>query len=260
MPYKFPAYPDILTDKNWQKNKGLFAKGTGETGVGAAMDVAQRLHAGISNDRKKLNVAESMPQGSDLTRTKIDEVLQDVLDYYKANVENKLRPALQDIEKKANAAAATWDKAKTVPKSSAKHARAVAKAANDFMVALNKNSVIPLLQADYQGFVKAYETNQKIIGENTKRLKGYLVKVEKGCKSITTKAEFNGSFWDEDIRGVGTALPALSKDLGIIPEHKIWRTFASEGFKAASDDEVPKKLKQIETVRKRIADAAANLD
>lgn len=38
-----PTYPVILTNKDWQKNKGLFAKGK-KTGVGAALDTLQKAY------------------------------------------------------------------------------------------------------------------------------------------------------------------------------------------------------------------------
>ncbi len=78
--------------------------------------------------------------------------------------------------------------------------------------------------------------------------------ITKGIKTIKTKTEFN-DFWSKDIRGVGTALPLVAKDLGLLAEHKQWRVISSQGFLPDTDDDVQAPLKKIVPTLRNIATA-----
>lgn len=58
MPISAPIdFPEILTNRHWQKNKGLLAKAAGETGVGSQMDKVQVAFKAV--DWKKFDARRS---------------------------------------------------------------------------------------------------------------------------------------------------------------------------------------------------------
>lgn len=120
------------------------------------------------------------------------------------------------------------------------------------MVACNAASISTMIKKDYEDNLKGIADKEKIMAGLSNKLKSYCVAVAKGLKTVKTKEDFNGKFWIENIRGIGTTMPVLASDLGLDKEHKLWRTFASEGFKPNSDEEVAGKLKQMTPVLKSI--------
>ncbi|MCL5778580.1 hypothetical protein M1105_16500 [Limibaculum sp. FT325] len=254
MPHKWPAYPAILTDAAWQKKKGAIAKIAGKTGVGDAMKAADKAYSDVLKNRTQMNLAERLPHADKLKREDIDATLKQVVAYYNANVEGDVRKKIIALRDAAKKTAEKWEKNKLIPKDSAKYAREVEKAADFFMVSINKNTVLPSFQADYNQAVDDFDKHAKFIAENAKRLKHYVTEVAKGLRSIKTTTEFK-KFWSEDIRGVGTALPPLAKELDIVNEWKAWRKFTTNDFMPTSDDEIGDRMSQIAPVLKKIAAA-----
>lgn len=257
MPVKKPAYPDMLTDKTWQKKKGAVSKIAGKTGVGKALDECALAYRAVNWEM--LDVSHKAPTGARCTREVLDEIWNVAKAEYATNVEGSLRPKLIKARDLAKKTADAWAKKKLIPKKSAEHAAAVAKEADRFMVEINKNTLLPKMHKAYDDLMKSVINNEKMIADNAKRLKLYCVQVAKGLGSITTAEEFTGKFWNESIRGVGTALPPLSAQLGIIAEHKKWRVFSSQGWQPKSDDEVPGKISEMKPVLAKIAQAAKTL-
>lgn len=257
MPVKQPKYPDILTDKSWQKKKGAISKIAGKTGVGKALDECKAAYDQV--DWKSLDVAMVAPQGKACTSKVVEELWKAAVAEYNKSIDGSLNVKLKKARDLADKTSKDFSKKKLVPKKSAEHAAAVAKEADRFSVELNKNTLLQKMAAEYQRFLKSVQNNEKMIADNAKRLKLYCVQVAKGLGSISTAAEFNGKFWNESIRGVGTTLPPLSAQLGIIAEHKKWRVFASEDWKPKSDEEVAAKIKEMKPVLAGIARAAQSV-
>ena len=63
-----PTWPVTLTDKDWQKKKGNISKLAGETGIGDAMDDAEKAFDKI--DWKKFDAREILPQDRDISNLK----------------------------------------------------------------------------------------------------------------------------------------------------------------------------------------------
>src|SRR5262245_18978701 len=57
--------PVILTEADWKKNKGLLAKGVGETGVGAAMGQLKTAYEAVDWD--KFDVKKALKGGAATT-------------------------------------------------------------------------------------------------------------------------------------------------------------------------------------------------
>src|SRR5262245_6273778 len=61
-----PKIPVILTEADWKKNKGLLAKGVGETGVGAAMGQLKTAYEAVDWD--KFDVKKALKGGAATTQ------------------------------------------------------------------------------------------------------------------------------------------------------------------------------------------------
>jgi hypothetical protein len=250
MPFKTPQIPQILTYKDWQKKKGLVAKIVGKTGIGDAMKNVEKAHKSVN--WKLLDIGVSSPQGKACTREALKKTFDNAGAEFKSKVEGKLRKEIIALRDTAKKTSVDWQKNKKIPKKSTAHVKEVHKAADYFMVACNAASISTVVKKDYEDNLKGIEASEKVMAGLSNKLKRYCVAVAKELNSITTKKEFDGKFWSENIRGIGTTLPVLAKDLGLAKEHKIWRVFASEGFKPGSDEEVAAKLNQIKPVLKKI--------
>jgi len=220
--------------------------------LGGALDDIAKAHKKVNWHVMDLGI--NMPMGSAATRDALDKCKDDAVAEFKKTVNGELRNKIQDARKAAQDTAAKFEKNKKTPKKSTEAAKAVAKAADHFMVACNQNTIGGQIMQDYKDNLKGIATREKVMGDNTKRLKGYLASVARGIKTIKTKSEFQ-DFWSEDIRGVGTALPLVSKDLGILAEHKQWRVFASQDFIPETDEDVEAQLKKVVPTLKKIAAA-----
>ncbi|MDT8345206.1 MAG: hypothetical protein RQ752_12350 [Thermohalobaculum sp.] len=255
MPHKWLAYPAILTDATWQKKKGAIAKIAGKTGVGDAMKAADKAYSDVLKNQRQMEIYTYLPNATQITKEGIDAALKSVVAYYNANVEGEVRKKVIALRDAAKKTAEKWEKNKLIPKDSAKYARDVEKAADSFMVSINKNTVLPSFSAEHKVAIEANAKARKVVEDATKKLKPYLVAVAKGMKTVSTKDDFERPFWSNDIRGVGTVLPLVAKSLGLETELKEWRKIASQPFLPADDSEVPEKMKEIAPVLKKIAAA-----
>ncbi len=119
-----PKYPDILTDANWNKNKGLLAKAAGETGVGAQMKVVQAKFKEIKWEM--FDVRTALKGGANADEAAL------ALGAAKGAYEKRVKPLIAEVDKlakKAEDAEKKFKAAKTIPKSSAEHAAKVEAAA-----------------------------------------------------------------------------------------------------------------------------------
>ena len=129
-----PAIPEILTERNWQKNKGIIAKSQGETGIGARMKKIAAAHARVKWD--VFSVAKSIPNFSERTRDNLEKLKQE------AEAEKvkclAIRSDVLQLAQEANNLSREWEKSKLIPASSRKHAEKVANEASEFYAALDK--------------------------------------------------------------------------------------------------------------------------
>lgn len=127
LPDMLKSYPAVLTDKDWQNKKGVIAKAAGETGVGAALNAAEKAYGAVD---WSLFSADSIKGRS-----------RDVIEgaFKKAQAEYKkvevFRKALQDVAATAGRAAAGFKKNKFIPSSATKAAAAIESAAKSMDIA-----------------------------------------------------------------------------------------------------------------------------
>ncbi|GAA0567912.1 hypothetical protein [Caenispirillum bisanense] len=122
------SYPAILTNKDWQKKKGPFAKLAGKTGVGESLNACEKawqaVKWGVFDTSKLKNKARSDIEGA-------WKVAQGE---YKRSIE-PLRKALQGVMATTDKTAAAFKKNKLIPSSATKAAQDISKAAERLLVA-----------------------------------------------------------------------------------------------------------------------------
>ncbi|HIP22036.1 MAG TPA: hypothetical protein EYG79_00325 [Rhodobacteraceae bacterium] len=229
MPFRKHAYPATLTDKHWQKKKGSVAKIAGKTGIGSALKDTAKAFDKV--DWEMLDVGKRLPIGAAGTIPVLDKIFAEAVAEYKSAVDGDLRKKLQNVKKLADDTAAKWVKKKGISKSSTKAAQDLAK--------------------EYKENLKVLKVKEKIYADSIKRLHATLAKIVKASKSVTTTQEY-ASLWSEEIRGVGTIMPLISKQKDLIPEHKAWRVFSSQGYQPKTDEEIPEKFAAMMPVMKKI--------
>ena len=119
-----PKYPDILTDRNWQKNKGLFAKAAGETGVGAQMKIVEKKFGEIKWEQ--FDVRTALKGGANADEANL------ALSTARGAYEKRVKPLVVEIDKlykKAEDAEKKFRASKAIPKSAGDHAGKVKAAA-----------------------------------------------------------------------------------------------------------------------------------
>lgn len=127
LPDMLKSYPAVLTNKDWQNKKGVIAKAAGETGVGAALDAAERAYGNVDWSLFSANTIKGT------SREAIEGAFKKAQAEYKS-VE-VLRKALQQAATVAGRAAASFKKNKFIPSSAAKAAAAVESAAKSMDIA-----------------------------------------------------------------------------------------------------------------------------
>lgn len=119
-----PKYPAVLTEANWNKNKGLLAKVAGETGVGAQMKVVKARFDDVKWEM--FDVRTALKGGATADEATL------ALSAAKGAYEKRVKPLIVEIDKlarKAEDAEKKFKAAKTIPKSSTEHAAKVKTAA-----------------------------------------------------------------------------------------------------------------------------------
>jgi len=130
MIFEKPVIPEILTDKNWQKNKGLIAKSQGETGISVLMRKLATDYVRVN--WKLFSPATSIPAAErDLYRMR--ETMKEA-EQAKTGPCDKVAKSAIALSQAAAKLAHEWEKSKLIPASSRKHAKNVADAAADFAV------------------------------------------------------------------------------------------------------------------------------
>jgi hypothetical protein len=158
-------WPAILTDKEWQKTKGLAAKAV-TTGVGAALLKAEKVFPKFKSEGEKLCV--ECPSESD------------VESFLKSGDLEALRKALKGIKTAAGDAAKTYAKS-ALTKAALTASKDIEKAADLLGVMINQNSLgtyanTALAKArKIQGSINSRSQALKNEIGNIKTYRGYLV-------------------------------------------------------------------------------------
>src|ERR1051325_2947629 len=111
-------YPAILTDANWQKEKGIVAKiVVKETGIGALMKALKDTFDGV--DWNKFDPYATLVATKDRTPENIDKCFE--IAKTEATKLEGVRKAAFALRDRAKVLATEWSKSKVIPSSSRKH-------------------------------------------------------------------------------------------------------------------------------------------
>lgn len=243
-----PEYPTILTNKDWQKKKGLIAKMVGKTGVGEQMDAVENKFKAVDWSKFYAKLVCAKEKGV-VASIHVDDKVKEMKSEYGKSVE-ALRKEIIKLENVAKKTAETFKKKTGVPKSSTKHAEAVAKAASLFLTAMKDNSVYFAQVEKEFGEEKArIQRLEGIAAKAVLREIDNIVKYAKELKSNPTVEQYIGGAktgFHQSIRGVGAALLNLSGDKKLEAfKDKIWRPMTLDSFKPKEDGEVLGKMAEV---------------
>jgi hypothetical protein len=143
-----PTYPEMLTNRDWQKQKGAIAKVAGETGIGAQMDKVKALWDKVAWAKFD---AEKLCQGMKSLDVWEKAFAEAKKEYPKVEPVKKELWALRDL---AKATADKWKANKLIPKASREHVENIAKTADVLSVALKS------LDQDFLDVKKKWEEAQ----------------------------------------------------------------------------------------------------
>jgi len=242
-------YPRILTQDDWQKKKGTIAKMAGKTGVGEAMAALQKAYE--KTNWKIFNPDEALGLSYEFrNKESLAMVIKNAKAEYKTNIQGGILPALEELRKKVTKAKASFEKSKVIPKKAGEHAAKVLEAI-DRLEEEVATTLVDELKKVVERRLKDIQAAEEIYSSLKEKLKYYLLELAKDMKTVKTKTDFD-SCWSNHIRGVGTTLPNLAKQLGLEEELKLWRGFASENFKPRTDEQVAGKFEEMRPVMRQI--------
>ena len=234
-----PILPPILTNANWQKEKGVVAKVVKkETGLGALMDSLGTAFNAVT--WTKFDCKMALPSANVRSVEAVEKAIVDAkAEYAKVPAVQKAAYALRD---KANATAAEWSKSKLIPSSSRKHVEEVAKAADVLGVSCKS--------MDF----KSFDEVKKELADNEEKAKGmlatWIASIKTGISAVTAKPtieEYNAKLYQK-VRGLGTAIGCIK---ALKPTYSpIWGNGGMAGGNWISDATTPEKMKaKLKTIQ-----------
>jgi hypothetical protein len=245
-----PTWPPVLTNKDWQKKKGAFARMTGKTGIGEQMTKAERVFAKI--DWKKFDAREILPQDRDID--KLEAAKKQALALYKSQIEpaRKELMALRELSRKQ---AETWKKAAAIPKSATQAATEVAKAADLLLLTITGNS--DTMTSRLKSFDTMIAVKRKQAMEEAKKLDVIVSNLEKAlgeAKKNPTKAG-----WSTGNTSAHQRCRSMCNAIRNIPplKAKYWKTWQPLGDEYHRD--APDGPKEQDVMKKKIAFVEAEL-
>lgn len=187
-----PPYPEILTAKNWNKNKGLWAKLVGSTGIGQLMTETERYFDGVKWEtfdfKKQLRMETAQPTIDDLDRLyKIAEGQLTQTKRVEGSAGRLKRLAVQVVKDfKAN---------KQIPKGSTAHAEKVRDAAETFESGMG--DIKKLLDVQYAAGKQYVERERAELARALKDMYRALDACQSKAKSVKTRDDLKAFFGKE---------------------------------------------------------------
>jgi len=242
-----PMYPTVLTNTNWQSNKGKIAKLLkGKTGIGAQLLLLEKKYKAIKWQLFDPTTGGPLPKPR--TREAVDERWEQAM---------KARPQLDTYRKeifairdKLKLLGTQWEKSKVVPASSRKHVQVtMVKAAEQF--------ALDIKDIDDSGYVKIRQEIQRVEQVANQMLANWVKGVEKAIplvKTTPTVAKY-GEVMHQQVRGLGTAISKMPRYKNIYDTD--WEKKVGDGFmRGVTDGEpVKKKVGEVETALARFKNA-----
>lgn len=239
------TYPPILTNGNWQKQKGLIAKVVaGETGIGAALT---KLQAGFGAiDQSKLSAAG---WGKLHNPEEVDEALKQAKGYYTSKVE-PFRKQCFEVASLARKREEEFKKSSKIPASSRKHVGEIAQAAS------NLGTEFKSLDKEFAGFeTKKKQLEQQIEGQK-QLIRPNIGKLENGCKA--TLANPTGAEWTKSMT---QQCRSIANGIKVVPEWNklFWGTWAKlDGLQVGEAETDANLIKaEVQKVQKALGELKA---
>lgn len=241
-----PMYPAILTNANWQANKGKIAKLLkGKTGIGAELVTLQRKYNAIQWQLFDPKTGGPMPKPR--TMQEVDERWEQAM---------KARPKLDALRKdifavrdKLKRLGDEWAKSKVVPASSRTHVQNMVRAAEQF--------ALEIKDIDDSGYKGVRAEIQRVEQVATQMLSKWVKGVETNIpkvKTTPTVAKY-GEVLHQQVRGLGTAISKMPRYKALYTTD--WEKKVGDGFmRGVTDGEpVKKKVAEVEAALMRFKQA-----
>lgn len=252
------AYPKILTDKDWQKHKGL-AK-VQKTGLGELLKALEKAFSDV--DQARLTAGG---HGKLHDHAEIDAALADAKAYYKKEVLPLIKLS-KDVHAQAKKVQADFAKSKVVPKKVTAHVAEIAKAADHFSVALKG------FDDEFKTFGQAHEKIDKHIALSKDKIGKDLDTFGKGLAKAAADIEKDPTTaketWNKNCHQQARS---ICNGLKVVPEwnphfewFEVWgdsfheKTFKKHGkdpakFQKAMSEGVEQATKDLAKLRKALA-------
>jgi hypothetical protein len=237
------SYPQILTNDDWQRNKGKIAKIAGETGIGALMKKCEAEHkkGDFYNKFRASNNIDWRTVEPSKSRDEVVDELEPVLVKKYMAAAAPVRKLLVEIRDQAKKTAAQWKKNPLIPSSSTKHADEVAKAADQLFIGMKENSdavktlfAFDALRAELK---KKREESLKVLGTQ-------IAKCEDGLKVVLknpTKKVWEAGGAHQGCRSVCNGMAAIAELKKLY--YPTWQNFGDFYCKDIPDNDPEEALK-----------------
>lgn len=221
-----PDYPTTLTNADWQKKKGVFAKMFGETGIGAALIKAKSVHDGIN--WQKMDCLNAYPnlQALELAEKTAIEEFHAKVPHLIAEL-GKVRTLAQAVAKK-------------IPPTAVKAVTAIGVACTSYIGELNKLEEM------------GHFDNAREKAENTARL--MVQAVNQAAQKITTgieeckKTHTVTAYGNHLLQAVRAYAAVIARCAPLKAFHEQWHALSSLTLDKLSDQTVAGHVGKVETL------------
>jgi hypothetical protein len=230
----FVTYPAILTNKDWQKNKGAIAKFAGKTGLGPELDKLEVAFKKV--DQGKLTAGG---YGKLHNKEEIDNAQKQAKDYYAKNVQ-PVRDLALAVSRKGGEVEKDFKSKKTIPKKSTEHVGKLAKEALNFATALKS------FDAEWKTFDEQRAKLQAHIDLSKKKMDVDIKNAEGAIKECL-KAGATAQAWEDHVH---QRCRSICNGIKIVPEWNkdqwgTWQKFGDHYHEKGVKKGGPDEAKQI---------------
>ncbi|MEL6220170.1 MAG: hypothetical protein AAFR79_17185 [Pseudomonadota bacterium] len=240
-----PDYPPLLTDKSWQKKKGVVSKITGKTGIGKALDACKAAYDKV--DWAEFDVKQKAE--TSVTLNDLVEIQRTASRYYETSIRKHLLPALAAAGKKADEAKKVWAKNKAIPKGSLQHLDAVIREITEFTDTVGPRSFDNRVQGECRIL---RDDKKREIAAASAQIKKRIAGVLHGIGTIKTVNDYTGPFLTTRVHGLWGAVQSDAKMLGLASEERSLKALLVDSGIPGTDEEVPGKINEIVRTMKAV--------
>jgi len=225
----FVGYPPELEATQWEKNKGVIAKITTETGIGKALTDLKDTYKALNQE--KLGAGG---YGKMFSVQQIDDAFKQAKDLYTAKVVPLRNKALA-VSKLATDTGAKFKANKLIPKSSTEYVLKVANAASTMATAFKSlDSEFASFEAAKKRLVELHDMQRNMIVKS-------LSELEAGVKVCLSKP--SAESWVKNVRQKNRS---VGNALGNVEEYKkqFWGVWQPLDGLQVNEKDTPEKVKQ----------------